>query len=79
VAARLTHFYAHLDRRLVAEGDIVKAGALIGLSGAIGTVTGPHLHFEVRHGGQTVDPEIMLAGLAANATPHALRTRSTAH
>ena len=74
-----TSVYAHLDRRLVAEGDIVKAGALIGLSGATGTVTGPHLHFEVRHGGQTVDPETMLAGLAANATPHALRTRSTPH
>lgn len=67
--------YAHLDRRLVAEGDIVKAGQLIGLSGATGKVTGPHLHFEVRHGGQTVNPETMLAGLAENATPRALRTR----
>jgi murein DD-endopeptidase MepM/ murein hydrolase activator NlpD len=71
--------YAHLDRRLVAEGDIVKAGQLIGLSGATGKVTGPHLHFEVRNGAQTVDPETMLAGLANNATPRALRTRLTAH
>lgn len=69
--------YAHLDRRLVAEGDVVKAGQLIGLSGATGKVTGPHLHFEVRHGGQTVNPETMLAGLARNATPRALRTRVT--
>ena len=69
--------YAHLDRRLVAEGEIVKAGQLIGLSGATGKVTGPHLHFEVRHGGQTVNPETMLAGLATNATPRALRTRAT--
>lgn len=67
--------YAHLDRRLVAEGDIVKAGQRIGLSGATGKVTGPHLHFEVRRGGQSVNPETMLAGLAGNATPHALRTR----
>ena len=71
--------YAHLDRRLVAEGDIVKAGQLIGLSGATGKVTGPHLHFEVRNGGQSVNPETMLAGLARNATPRALRTRLTAH
>lgn len=71
--------YAHLDRRLAAEGDIVKAGQLIGLSGATGKVTGPHLHFEVRNGGQTVNPETMLAGLARNATPRALRTRVTAH
>lgn len=69
--------YAHLDRRLAAEGDIVKAGQLIGLSGATGKVTGPHLHFEVRHGAQTVDPEPMLAGLAASATPRALRNRIT--
>ncbi len=69
--------YAHLGSRLVAEGDIVKAGQRIGLSGATGKVTGPHLHFEVRRGGQTVNPETMLAGLAANATPHALRTRLT--
>jgi murein DD-endopeptidase MepM/ murein hydrolase activator NlpD len=67
--------YAHLDRRLVAEGDIVKAGQPIGLSGATGKVTGPHLHFEVRNGGQAVNPETMLAGLAANATPRALRNR----
>jgi murein DD-endopeptidase MepM/ murein hydrolase activator NlpD len=71
--------YAHLDRRLVAEGDAVKAGQLIGLSGATGKVTGPHLHFEVRHGGLTVNPETMLAGLARNATPRALRTRLNAH
>jgi murein DD-endopeptidase MepM/ murein hydrolase activator NlpD len=69
--------YAHLDRRLVAEGDTVKAGQPIGLSGATGKVSGPHLHFEVRRGGQSVNPETMLAGLAANATPHALRTRVT--
>ncbi|MDB5936262.1 MAG: peptidase [Massilia sp.] len=69
--------YAHLGRRLVAEGDIVKAGQQIGLSGATGKVTGPHLHFEVRRGGETVNPETMLAGLAVNATPRALRNRVT--
>jgi murein DD-endopeptidase MepM/ murein hydrolase activator NlpD len=77
----LQSVYAHLDRRLVAAGDIVTAGQPIGLSGATGTVTGPHLHFEVRQGGQAVDPESVLAGLAANAMPRALRKRAapTAH
>ncbi|MES2759737.1 MAG: M23/M56 family metallopeptidase [Pseudomonadota bacterium] len=74
----LQSVYAHLDRRLVAAGDIVKAGQPIGLSGATGKVTGPHLHFEVRQGGQAVDPETVLAGLAANAMPRALRKRAAA-
>jgi murein DD-endopeptidase MepM/ murein hydrolase activator NlpD len=77
----LSSVYAHLDRRLVAEGDIVRAGQLIGMSGATGKVTGPHLHFEVREGARTVDPATVLAGLDAIATPSALRARAklTAH
>lgn len=38
--------YAHLHRRYVAVGRVVKAGEVIGEVGATGTV-GPHLHFEV--------------------------------
>ncbi|HEU4375345.1 MAG TPA: M23 family metallopeptidase [Telluria sp.] len=67
--------YAHLDRRLVAEGDIVKAGQLFGLSGATGKFARPHLHFEVCRCSQAVNPETMLAGLDDNATPRALRNR----
>ncbi|MDB5906690.1 MAG: peptidase, partial [Massilia sp.] len=67
--------YAHLDRRLVADGDIVRAGQVIGMSGATGKVTGPHLHFEVRQAGQAVNPESVLAGLDARATASALRNR----
>ncbi|MBP7902020.1 MAG: M23 family metallopeptidase [Spirochaetes bacterium] len=40
--------YAHLDSILIASGDGVKRGELIAFSGATGTVTGPHLHFEIR-------------------------------
>jgi murein DD-endopeptidase MepM/ murein hydrolase activator NlpD len=67
--------YAHLDRRFVADGDIVRAGQVIGMSGATGKVTGPHLHFEVRQAGQAVNPESVLAGLDARATASALRNR----
>lgn len=40
--------YAHLSRIDVRKGARVTAGQRIGLSGASGNVTGPHLHFEVR-------------------------------
>jgi murein DD-endopeptidase MepM/ murein hydrolase activator NlpD len=68
--------YAHLDRRLVAAGDVVSAGQVIGMSGATGKVTGPHLHFEIRQAGRTVNPESVLAGLDARATASALRARA---
>jgi murein DD-endopeptidase MepM/ murein hydrolase activator NlpD len=72
----LESFYAHLDRRVVAAGDIVRAGQVIGMSGATGKVTGPHLHFEVRQAGQAVNPESVLSGLDARATASALRARA---
>ncbi len=49
--------YLHLSRHLVAAGDTVARGAVIGHVGATGRVTGPHLHFIVRYGTVTVDPE----------------------
>jgi murein DD-endopeptidase MepM/ murein hydrolase activator NlpD len=48
--------YMHLSEQLVAEGDTVSAGQLIGRVGATGRVTGPHLHWIVRYGTVTVDP-----------------------
>lgn len=55
--------YFHLSEQLVAEGDTVRAGSPIGLVGATGRVTGPHLHWVVRYGGVGVDPR-SLPGLA---------------
>ena len=48
--------YAHLSEVNVVAGVRVEAGALVGAVGAVGNSTGPHLHFEVRVNGQSVDP-----------------------
>ena len=48
--------YAHLSKANVAYGTRVSAGTQIGLVGATGSATGPHLHFEVRVRGAAVDP-----------------------
>ncbi|MDQ1713846.1 MAG: hypothetical protein QOE45_3296 [Frankiaceae bacterium] len=48
--------YAHQSRVLVRAGQRVVAGQRIGLVGATGAATGPHLHFETRVNGEPVDP-----------------------
>ena len=55
--------FAHLDSQQVAVGDEVKAGQVIAMSGATGTLrdAGPHLHFEVWKNGKPVDPATLLA------------------
>ena len=49
--------YAHQANLTVTEGDLVHAGDVIGYVGSTGVSTGPHLHFEVRRDGESVDPE----------------------
>jgi len=48
--------YAHLSRIDVRLGQRVQAGSQVGLVGATGHASGPHLHFEVRVDGAAVDP-----------------------
>jgi murein DD-endopeptidase MepM/ murein hydrolase activator NlpD len=61
VVVKHTHgvrtLYAHLKRIDARVGQHVAAGAPIGLVGATGDATGPHLHFEVFVRGANVDPQ----------------------
>ena len=53
--------YAHLSSYTVSMGDTVHKGDLIGYIGSTGRSTGPHLHYEVRVGGEPVDPRPYMA------------------
>jgi murein DD-endopeptidase MepM/ murein hydrolase activator NlpD len=48
--------YFHLSQVNVAVGDLVESGGVVGLAGATGRATGPHLHWAVRLAGARVDP-----------------------
>jgi murein DD-endopeptidase MepM/ murein hydrolase activator NlpD len=48
--------YAHLSRIDVKKGAMVKSNEIVGLAGATGRVTGPHLHWAIRMQGARVDP-----------------------
>jgi murein DD-endopeptidase MepM/ murein hydrolase activator NlpD len=52
--------YAHLSLALVATGDTVEPGQLVGQAGSSGRATGPHVHLEVTDpGGRPLDPASM--------------------
>lgn len=54
--------YAHLSATALGlrVGDTVRAGDEIGAVGRTGMATGPHLHFELRRGGNPIDPTPLL-------------------
>jgi murein DD-endopeptidase MepM/ murein hydrolase activator NlpD len=57
----LSSLYGHLDTVLIATGDPVLGGEVIGTVGSTGNATGPHLHFEIRRDGIAEDPRLDLA------------------
>ena len=60
----LITMYCHLSEPLVNEGETVQQGQVIGLVGATGRVTGPHLHWSVSLNGYRVDPQRRMSVLA---------------
>lgn len=56
--------YAHLSLISISVGDWVSKGQLLGLSGKSGNASNPHiiphLHFEIRHGSQALNPSLGL-------------------
>jgi murein DD-endopeptidase MepM/ murein hydrolase activator NlpD len=58
--------YFHMSHFDVKEGEFVKRGQKLGLSGQSGRVTGPHLHFSARISGVQVDPLQLISLLNNN-------------
>lgn len=56
----LATVYAHNERNLVRAGERVRRGQIIARLGQSGRVTGPNLHFEVRHENVALDPLLLL-------------------
>jgi murein DD-endopeptidase MepM/ murein hydrolase activator NlpD len=52
----LETIYSHAARNHVSEGQAVTAGTVLADVGSTGRSTGPHLHFEVRKDGRSVNP-----------------------
>lgn len=57
--------FAHLSKINVKVGQHLQTGEELGLLGSTGRSTGPHLHYEVIHHGQRLDPEKFLSLAAA--------------
>ena len=73
--------YFHLSDVLVKEGDLIKAGQVIGNVGTTGRATGPHLHWGMKVNGARVNPYALLelqfpqnpaASQSPSATPSSL-------
>lgn len=65
----LLTLYFHMSELKVKEGDVVKRGQEIGLSGGTGRATGPHLHVAVRWEGIYLDPARLMQMTLPNTAP----------
>jgi hypothetical protein len=71
--------YGHMSRIAVAEGQRVRKGDVIGYVGSTGRSTGSHLHYEVRIGGEAVNPVPYMQTVAPGvATGTVLASNETA-
>ena len=52
----LEAFYGHLSKRYKKNGESVKPGDVLGVSGNSGASTGPHLHYEMHKNGKPINP-----------------------
>ena len=68
--------YLHMSEVKVRPGERVRKGQIVGLVGATGRVTGPHLHLSLIVQGQSVDPQPFLA---ASYVPAGADSARTAH
>lgn len=53
-------YYAHCSKLFASVGDEVSKGDKIANVGSTGRSTGPHVHFEIRYNGKTLDPEVFI-------------------
>jgi murein DD-endopeptidase MepM/ murein hydrolase activator NlpD len=74
-----TTVYAHLSKINVRKGQAVVQGQTVGLVGATGWATGPHLHFEFRVKGQHKDPMTMARQSVATEISAAAREQFKRH
>lgn len=56
----LLTYYAHLNKRIVKELEIVKPGDIIGYVGTTGFSTGPHLHFNITLNKVSINPRLFI-------------------
>jgi murein DD-endopeptidase MepM/ murein hydrolase activator NlpD len=71
----LTTRYAHLSKIEVAAGQAIARGDVLGRVGSTGRSTGPHLHYEVRIDGESVNPRAYLPGMADGASASDAKSR----